>query len=95
MEKEEWYITPPPGFRYDHLVDSKKKSGSSSPVQHIIAEELFRPLRNHFEMSTGAEITSLLKELSNSHRELANNESFMSKICAHCSSYKARCEGWK
>ena len=49
----------------------QEKSGGSSPVQHIIAEELFRPLRNHFEMSTGPEVTSLLKELSNSHRELA------------------------
>lgn len=67
--KEEWQITPPQGFRYDHLLDAKKKE--DTPVQHIKAEDLLRPLRTHFEMASSREVSSLLRELAATHRELA------------------------
>lgn len=68
---EEWQITPPPGFRYDHLLDSLKATSEPS-IQKIQPEDMLRPLRQQLELANSQETVVLLRELAATHRELAD-----------------------
>jgi hypothetical protein len=69
--KEEWQIAPPPGFRYEHLLDQSGDSSRDSMTK-IQPEDLLRPLRAQFEMANTAELAGILRELAQAHRELAD-----------------------
>jgi hypothetical protein len=68
--KEEWIIHPPEEFKYEHVLESLKKPADSS-MHRLQAEDLLRPIRAHFESESLNEVHGLLRELANTHRELA------------------------
>jgi hypothetical protein len=70
--KEEWQIAPPPGFRYEHLLDPLSGDSSRDSMSKILPEDLLRPLRAQFELANTAELAGILRELAQAHRELAD-----------------------
>jgi hypothetical protein len=69
---EEWQIYPPEGFRCEHLLESLRRPTDDPQMQRIQLDDLLRPVRQQFDHATGNEITSILKELAQAHRELAD-----------------------
>lgn len=73
--QECWQILPPRGFRCEHLLKMVRNQGKTR-VQEFTAglspESMLKPIRSRFEpiMET-RQVPQLLRELSNAHRELA------------------------